>query len=93
MSWRRIQLLIWKEFRQISRDRAMLPILFIMPIVQLILFGYVVGSDIRSLRLALLDQDNTVASRQVADAFSSSGYFNIVARSTRWCRHYLRSSS
>jgi ABC-2 type transport system permease protein len=80
MSWRRIKLLVWKEFRQISRDKAMLPILFIMPVIQLLLFGYVVGSDIRSLRLALLDQDNTVASRRVADTFKGSGYFTIVAQ-------------
>ena len=80
MSLRRIRLLIWKEFQQIRRDKAMLPILFIMPVVQLILFGYVVGSDVRNLRLVLLDQDNTVASRQVADTFTGSGYFTIVDR-------------
>jgi ABC-2 type transport system permease protein len=80
MSWRRIQLLVWKEFQQIRRDKAMLPILFVMPVIQLILFGYVVGSDVRNLRLAFLDQDNTVASRRVADSFSGSGYFQIVAR-------------
>jgi len=80
MSWRRVKLLVWKEFQQIRRDKAMLPILFIMPVLQLILFGYVVGSDVRDLRMALLDQDNTVASRQVANAFESSGYFTIVAR-------------
>jgi ABC-2 type transport system permease protein len=80
MSWRRIHLLIWKEFRQIGRDKAMLPILFIMPIIQLILFGYVVGSDVRNMKLDVLDQDNTLQSRQVADAFSGSGYFVIVGR-------------
>ena len=57
----------------------MLPILFIMPVVQLILFGYVVGSDVRNLRMSLLDQDNTAVSRQVADSFTGSGYFKIVA--------------
>jgi ABC-2 type transport system permease protein len=82
MSWRRIRFLIWKEFIQIRRDRAMLPILFIMPVVQLVLFGYVVGSDVRNLSLAVLDQDNTVQSHRIADAFTSSGYFTITARPT-----------
>lgn len=82
MSWRRIRTLIWKEFVQISRDRAMLPILFIMPILQLVLFGYVVGSDVRNLNLAVLDQDNTVQSVRVVDAFTSSGYFTVSARPT-----------
>jgi ABC-2 type transport system permease protein len=79
MSWRRIRTLIWKEFVQIRRDRAMLPILFIMPVVQLLLFGYVVGADVRNLNLAVLDNDNTIQSQQVVDAFTSSGYFTVTA--------------
>ena len=58
----------------------MLPILFIMPVLQLVLFGYVVGSDVRNLDLAVLDQDHSAVSRQVVDAFTSSGYFKLVAR-------------
>jgi ABC-2 type transport system permease protein len=80
MSWRRIRLLIWKEFIEIRRDRAMLPILMIMPIIMLLLFGYVVGSSVHNINLAVLDQDNTVQSRQVVDAFTSSGYFVVAAR-------------
>ncbi|HET6350953.1 MAG TPA: ABC transporter permease [Coriobacteriia bacterium] len=82
MSWKRIKLLIWKEFTQLKRDKSMLPILFIMPVIQLILFGYVVGSDVRNLRMAVLDQDGTAVSRRIADAFSGSGYFKIVDRPT-----------
>jgi len=80
MSWRRIRTLIWKEFIQISRDRAMLPILFVMPILQLVLFGYVVGADVKNLSMAVYDADNTTQSRQVVDAMTSSGYFTIAAR-------------
>ncbi len=82
MSWNRIRILIWKEFQQVRRDKAMLPLLLVMPVLQLILFGYVVGSDVRNLSLAVYDQDNTVQSRQVVDAFTSSGYFTVVARPT-----------
>ncbi len=80
MSWNRIKLLIWKEFTQLKRDKSMLPILFIMPILQLILFGYVVGSDVRNLRMAVLDQDGTAISRRITDAFTGSGYFRVVSR-------------
>jgi ABC-2 type transport system permease protein len=80
MSWRRIRLLVWKEFTQLRRDRSMLPILFIMPIMMLIMFGYVVGSDIKNLKLAVLDNDHTVQSRRVVDAFVSSGYFTVAAQ-------------
>jgi ABC-2 type transport system permease protein len=50
-----------------------------MPLIMLILFGYVVGSGISHIDLAVLDQDNTVQSRQVAEAFTSSSYFRITA--------------
>jgi ABC-2 type transport system permease protein len=51
-----------------------------MPVVQLVLFGYVVGSDVRNLNLAVLDQDNSIQSHRVVDAFTSSGYFTVTAR-------------
>ena len=82
MSWRRIRTLIWKEFIQLRRDKSMLPMLMLMPVLQLILFGYVVGSDVKNLQLAVLDYDHTVQSERVTEAFTSSGYFTLVARPT-----------
>jgi ABC-2 type transport system permease protein len=82
MSWRRIRILIWKEFTQLKRDRAMLPLLLIMPVLQLVLFGYVVGSDVKNLRLAVLDYDHSIQSERVVKAFTSSGYFTLVAEPT-----------
>jgi len=79
MSWRRIRLLIWKEFLQLRRDRSMLPIIFIMPILQLVMFGYVIGTDVKDLRTAVVDRDNTAESRLVIDSFVNSGYFLDVA--------------
>lgn len=80
MSLRRIRLLVWKEFTQLLRDRSMLPMILILPVVQLVLFGYVIGTDVKDLRLAILDQDNTPASHRVVEGFTSSGYFVDVAR-------------
>jgi len=82
MSIRRIWLLVWKEFTQLLRDRSMIPLIFIMPVVQLVLFGYVIGTDVKDLRTAFLDHDGTTASQQVIDGFASSGYFVSVARPT-----------
>lgn len=79
MSWRRIRLLVWKEFLQLARDRSMLPLIFVMPVLQLILFGYVIGTDVTHLPTAFLDQDHTALSRQAERAFTSSGYFTAVA--------------
>jgi hypothetical protein len=60
----------------------MLPILFIMPIVMLLMFGYVVGSDIKNIQLAVLDGDHSIQSQQVVDAFVNSTYFTVAARPT-----------
>lgn len=54
--------------------------LLVAPVLQLLLFGYVVGSDIQNLQLAVLDHDHTVQSRQVTEAFTSSRYFKLTAR-------------
>jgi ABC-2 type transport system permease protein len=80
MNPRRIRLLVWKEFLQLRRDRLLLPLVFMMPIMYVIMFGYVVGSDVTNLPTAIVDNDHTAASRQVIDAFSSSGYFVIAHR-------------
>lgn len=80
MSWARVKLLIWKEFRQLRRDRMLLPLIFIQPILQLIMFGYVVGSDVTNIPTAIVDQDRTVVSRELADSFENTGYFDILER-------------
>lgn len=80
MSLKRIRLLIWKEFVQLRRDPLLLRIMFIMPVLQLILFGYVVGADVKNLPTAVVDLDHSVVSRQLEQSFSSSGYFRIDAR-------------
>lgn len=79
MSWSRIKLLIWKEFRQLRRDKMLLPLVFLQPILQLVMFGYVVGSDVTNIKTAVVDQDHTTISRNVETAFSNVGYFTIIA--------------
>ncbi len=80
MSLRRIWLLIWKEFTQLLRDRSMIPLIFLLPVIQLVMFGYVIGTDVKDLRTAILDLDGTPASHRVVEGFTSSGYFVAVAR-------------
>jgi ABC-2 type transport system permease protein len=74
----RIWHMLHKEFIQIFRDPKMRAMIFLVPIFQTLLFGYAVTTDVRHVTTAVYDQDNTVASRGLIDAFSKSGYFNIV---------------
>ena len=77
MNWRRILHLVRKELLQLRRDPQMLRIVFISPIFQLFIFGYAVTTDVKHVATALLDQDRSVQSRDLAERFVRSGYFDI----------------
>ncbi|MBI4618759.1 MAG: ABC transporter permease [Desulfobacterales bacterium] len=77
MKWLRIRELIRKEFIQLFRDKKNRPILIISPIVQLLVFGYVVNYDIRDIRVAFFDQSRTHESRMLVDAFNANKVFRI----------------
>jgi ABC-2 type transport system permease protein len=80
MSLHRIKALLRKEIRQALRDKKMRAIIFISPVIQLLLFGYAVNTDVREIRTVVCDQSHTSISRGLVDAFQSSGYFRIVQR-------------
>ena len=77
MNWIRVRELVRKEFIQLFRDRTTRSILIIAPLVQLLIFGYVVTTDVRDIRVGLLDQSRTRESRMVIDAFSANKTFRI----------------
>jgi ABC-2 type transport system permease protein len=77
MNWLRIRELIRKEFIQLFRDKRNRPILIIAPLIQLLVFGYVVNYDIKNVRVALLDQSRTRESRMVSDAIRGNKIFTI----------------
>lgn len=67
-----------KEFVQSFRDPRMFGFIFIVPILQLFLFGYAVTTDVNNITLAVMDRDRSVASRDVVRAVLNSGYFAFV---------------
>jgi ABC-2 type transport system permease protein len=67
-----------KEIIHIIRDPRTLTIMFLMPVIQLILFGYTATTDIEHLPTAVLDQDHTSQSRELVDAYRASNYFDIL---------------
>lgn len=77
MHWLTLRELIRKEFIQLFRDKKTRPILVMIPVVQLLIFGYVVNYDLKDIRVALLDQSRTRESRMVADAIRANGIFLI----------------
>ncbi len=63
------------------RDPRMKPLVFVSPVIQLLLFGYAVNTDIRNTATFVVDHDRTETSRRLTDAFVSTGYFQIVGTS------------
>ncbi len=73
----RIHSMLVKEFIQIFRDPKMRGLLFVVPVVQILVFGNASRTDVRDVATALYDLDNTPQSREVARAFTYSGYFRV----------------
>lgn len=79
----RIGEMIRKEFIQVRRDPRLFRLIFMAPILQLVVFGYAVSTDIRHTATYVVDQDASLRSRELVESFTGSGYFTVVGRSTR----------
>ncbi len=67
--------MVSKEFTQMRRDRVTFAMMIGIPLLQLILFGYAINSDPKQLPTAILDNDRSVFSRDMAAAMKNSDYF------------------
>jgi ABC-2 type transport system permease protein len=72
-----------KEALQLRRDPRSLILAFVLPVALLILYGYAITWDVKDIRMAVVDQDHTRASRELVDAFRASGRFTLVATPAR----------
>lgn len=73
----RFSAFIKKEFRHILRDRRTLMILFGMPVVQVLLFGFVLTNEIKNAAVAILDPSKDASSISLTNQLLSSGYFRL----------------
>ena len=75
---RRTLAIVIKELLQLRRDLRTSLTLIGMPIVLLFIYGYALSFDVKHVRLAVVDLDRTRTSRDLAEAFLRSGYFELV---------------
>ncbi|MDR3689866.1 MAG: ABC transporter permease [Fimbriimonas sp.] len=68
-----------KEFMHLRRDRATLIIALILPIVQMIIFGYAIDFDVRHIQTAVADLDNSRESRQYLSQLHAGQYIDYIA--------------
>ncbi len=76
----RLKALIRKEFIQMGRDRLTLTMMVMIPVVQLIIFGFAINTDVKHLKTVLFDQSLTRESREIVEAFTATEYFDITVR-------------
>jgi len=76
--WERIKHMLIKEFIEVFRDPRMKAMIFVVPIMQLLIFSYAASTDVRHVATAVYDLDNSVSSRDLVSRFVKSGYFDVV---------------
>lgn len=64
----RMKAVMVKEIRQLSRDRITFGMVVMIPLIQLLLFGYAINTDVRNIPVAIVDQSNSVAGRMIIES-------------------------
>ncbi len=76
----RVAAVMIKEFKQLTRDRLTYAMMLVLPVVQLLLFGYAINTEPRHLPTAVLVQEDSVFARSILGAMTRSGYFELTAQ-------------
>ena len=74
---RTIVYILQKEFLQIFRNKMMVPMIFGMPLFQLLVLAYAATFDMKNVRTVIVDQDQSVASRELRSKFEGSSFYTI----------------
>lgn len=76
---RTLKFLLRKEFKQIFRDKGLLPLIFIMPMIQLLIMPLAANFDVKNVNVAIVDHDHSSYTQQLVNKISASGYFRIAS--------------
>jgi ABC-2 type transport system permease protein len=76
---RNLHYILQKEFLLIFRDKAILRLIFIMPVMQLLLIPLAADYEVKHIAIAIVDHDHSSASRRLVQKVGASNYFEIVA--------------
>ncbi len=70
--------IIQKEFKQIFRNKGMLPIIFVLPLLQLIILSNAATFEVKNIKFGYIDNDHTSTSRALVEKFNASTYFDVL---------------
>ena len=74
--------IIQKEFKQIFRNKGMLPIIFVLPLLQLIILSNTATFEVKNIKFSYIDNDHSSTSRALINKFSASTYFDVLENFT-----------
>src|SRR5947207_630851 len=75
--WRRTSAMLIKEFIQLRRDRVSFAMIIMIPLMQLMLFGYAINTNPRHLPTAVLLQEQSDLGRSILKAIENTAYFDV----------------
>ncbi len=76
--FRTLFILIKKEFLQIFRNKSILAMIFVMPVIQLAILPLAANYEIKDIKIAVVDHDKSTQSRELIRKITASGYFKIM---------------
>ena len=76
---RRLRFLIQKEFIQIFRNKALLPMMTLLPIIQLIILSNAASNEVKDVRIAVVDHDQSELSRALSNKIVANDRFSLIA--------------
>jgi ABC-2 type transport system permease protein len=74
----RIWVVAGKELRQLRRDRLTMGMMVMLPLMQLLLFGYAIDTDVRHMRTVVYDADRTAESRDLVRRLEATGFYQVI---------------
>jgi len=81
---RTLKFLLQKEFKQIFRNKALLPLIFVMPIIQLLILPLAADYEIKNINISIVDHDHSSYSRKLISDITASGYFRLADYGTSY---------
>jgi ABC-2 type transport system permease protein len=70
--------IIQKEFKQIFRNKGMLPIIFVLPLLQLVILSNAATFEVKNIKFGYIDNDHSSTSRALIEKFNASTYFDVL---------------
>ncbi len=77
-----LKFLLVKEFKQIFRNKTLLPLIFAMPIVQLLVMPLAADYEMKNVNISVVDHDRSASSRELISKVTASGYFKLIDYNT-----------